>query len=118
MTLNREFVRYVLDQLSGLGAVSSRTMFGGAGIYLNGTMFGLIAYDTLYLKVDDANRGDYEDAGMEPFRPFEETGTVMSYYEVPVDILEDRDDLTAWARKALAAAHKAAAKKKTPRKKS
>ncbi len=117
MSLNREFVRYVLDQLSPLGPVTSRAMFGGAGVYLNGTIFGLIAYDTLYLKVDESNRGDYEDAGMEPFRPFEDKASQMSYYEVPVDVLEDRDDLSDWARKALAAAKKGASRKKPGKKK-
>jgi len=117
MSLNKEFVRFVLDQLSPLGPVSSRAMFGGAGVYLNGTIFGLIAYDTLYLKVDDSNRGDYEDAGMEPFRPYEDKVSQMSYYEVPVDVLEDRDDLSDWARKALAVAKKGAARKNPGKKK-
>lgn len=117
MSLNREFVRYVLDQLSPLGPVSFRAMFGGAGVYLNGTIFGLIAYDTLYLKTDESNRSDYEDAGMEPFRPFEDKVSQMSYYEVPVDVLEDRDELADWARKALAAAKKGNPRKKTGKKK-
>lgn len=117
MSVNNEFLRYVLDQLRGLGVVTSRKMFGGAGLYLDGTMFALIAYDTLYFKVDDTNRPDFEAAGMEPFRPFEETSYVMSYYEVPIDVLEDSDELVVWARKALAAARRAPAKKKKALKK-
>ena len=117
MSVNNEFVRYVLDQLRGLGAVVSRKMFGGAGLYLDGTMFALIAYDTLYFKVDESTRPDYEEAGMEPFRPFDETSYVMSYYEVPVDVLEESDELVEWARKALAAARRAPSKKKKPTRK-
>ena len=117
MSMNNEFLRYVLDQLRGLGVVTSRKMFGGAGLYLDGTIFALIAYDTLYFKVDDSNRSDFEAAGMEPFRPFEDTSYVMSYYEVPIDVLEDNDELVSWARNALAAARRAPAKKKKARKK-
>jgi DNA transformation protein len=117
MSMNNEFLRYVLDQLSGLGAVTSRKMFGGAGLYLDGTIFALIAYDTLYFKADDTNRPDFEAAGMEPFRPFEDTSYVMSYYEVPIDVLEDSDELVPWARKALAAARRSPSKKKKANKK-
>ena len=117
MSMNNEFLRYVLDQLRGLGVVTSRKMFGGAGLYLDGTMFALIAYDTLYFKVDDTNRSDFEAAGMEPFRPFDETSYVMSYYEVPIDVLEDSDELVVWARNALAAARRAPSKKKKAGKK-
>src|ERR687898_1887503 len=62
-----EFLSYVVESLQPLGPVSARRMFGGFGIYLHGTMFALIAYDTLYLKVDDGNRSAYEAAGLEPF---------------------------------------------------
>ena len=112
MSVNNEFLRYVIDQLRGLGVVISRKMFGGAGLYLDGAIFALIAYDTLYFKVDETNRSDFEEAGMEPFRPFDETSYVMSYYEVPIDVLEEGDELVEWARKALAAARRAPAKKK------
>jgi DNA transformation protein and related proteins len=112
MSVNNEFVRYVLDQLRGLGVVISRKMFGGAGLYLDCTIFALISYATLYFKVDETNRSDFEEAGMEPFQPFDETSYVMSYYEVPIDILEESDELVAWAKKALVAARRAPSKKK------
>jgi DNA transformation protein and related proteins len=112
MSVNNEFVRYAIDQLRGLGVVTSRKMFGGAGLYLDGTIFALIAYDTLYFKVDELNRSDFEEAGMEPFQPFDETSYVMSYYEVPIDVLEEAEELVEWARNALAAARRAPSKKK------
>ena len=117
MSVNNEFVRYVLDQLRGLGVVTSRKMFGGAGLYLDGTIFALIAYDTLYFKVDETNRSDFEKAGMEPFQPFDDTSYAMSYYEVPIDVLEESDELVAWARDALAAARRGPSKKKKTAKK-
>jgi DNA transformation protein len=66
-------------------------MFGGVGLYGKGVFFALIAKDTLYFKVDDSNRPDYEAKGIGPFKPFGERSYVMQYYEVPVDILEDKE---------------------------
>ena len=102
--VSNEYLDFVLEQLEPAGAVSARKMFGGVGLYLQGHFFALIAEDVLYFKVDDANRGDFEAAGMEPFKPFTDKPTVMSYYEVPVEVLEDRRQLKEWADKALSAA--------------
>lgn len=102
------FREYVLDQLAGLGPVVPRSMFGGVGLYSEGLFFGLIARDVLYLKVDAVNRGDYERAGMKPFKPYAHRPATMQYYEVPVSVLEHAPDLARWAKKSIAAAGRAA----------
>ena len=102
MPVSQEYLDYVLDQLTAFGTVTSRRMFGGAGLYHQGKFFGLIADDVLYFKVDDGNRKDYVDAGMGPFKPF--GSYAMGYYEVPADVLEDRDELARWTEKACNAA--------------
>ena len=81
-------------------------MFGGVGIYSRGLFFALIAEDRLYFKVDDATRPDFEQRGMEPFRPFGEK-SAMGYYEVPADVVEDVNHLETWMQKALDVAAKA-----------
>ncbi len=101
MALSHDYLEYIKDQLTDLGTITIRKMFGGAGVYCNGVIFGLIAEDTLYLKVDDTNRPDFETLGMGPFVPFEDKPFAMQYYEVPADILEDRDELALWAGKAV-----------------
>lgn len=103
MAVNEGFKDYVVDQLEQLGWVTIKKMFGGAGIYYDGIIFGLLADDVLYFKVDDSNRSDYEQTGMEPFQPFADKPMVMPYYEVPVEILENKELLSDWARKALLA---------------
>jgi DNA transformation protein and related proteins len=103
MAVSEEFLQFVLDQLAGLKGASARRMFGGAGLYLRGIMFGLVADDKAYLRVDDSNRASFEDAGSEPFHPYGKSVT-MPYYEVPIEVLEDAADFCAWAEKALAAA--------------
>jgi DNA transformation protein len=108
MAVSDEFVDYVIDQLAGWGEVSARRMFGGAGLYCDGVMFGLIADDVAYLKVDDSNREDFVKAGSSAFKPYPEKvkSAVMSYYEIPADVLEDSELLGKWAERALAVARK------------
>lgn len=108
MTVSADYLAYVLDQLSELGGVSSRRMFGGAGLYCDEFFFGLISDDTLYLRVDDSNRGDYTARGMQPFRPYADRPQLsMSYYEVPAEVLEDARELGLWASRSVAAARRA-----------
>ena len=88
MVVSDEYLTYVLERLEGVGPVKAKRMFGGVGIYCQRAMFALVADDVLYLKVDNSNRADFEDAGAEPFQPFPDKSSVMSYYEVPADVLE------------------------------
>lgn len=94
------FENWVLEQLESVGQITSRRMFGGLGIYADGMFFAFIANDLLHFKVDDSNRSDFESAGTGPFRPYDDERT-MQYYEVPVDVLEDQDQLAQWANRAL-----------------
>lgn len=110
MSVSDEYLTYVVEQLECLGPVQSRRMFGGAGLYCDGLFFALVADDVLYFKVDDSNRADYEAAGMKPFQPFPDKRAVMQYYEVPIDVLENRETLREWADKALDVARRKADK--------
>ena len=115
LVVSNDYLEFVLEQLEPAGEVAARKMFGGVGLYLEGMFFALIADDVLYLKVDDTNRCDYETEGMGPFQPYKDKPTTMSYYEVPVEVLEDREQLKEWADKALWAA-KAKARSKGSKK--
>ena len=61
------FLELLKDMLNGFGPVSVRRMFSGAGLYAGGIMFGLVADDTLYLKVDETTQGAFEAEGLGPF---------------------------------------------------
>ncbi len=108
--MDSEFVEYALRQLQVLGPVVARKMFGGYGVYRDEQIFAVIDNDALYLKVDALSRLDYLAAGMGPFAPL--PGKQMDgYYELPLDVLESREKLAHWGKKALAAAAGAAAEK-------
>jgi DNA transformation protein and related proteins len=98
------FKTFVIEQLSDLDDLVARAMFGGVGLYERGVFFGIMAHDRLYLKVDELTRPDYARVGARPFKPYPDRSGTMQYYEVPVNVLESAQDLTDWARKAVAAA--------------
>jgi len=102
MPVSDKFIEYVLGQLSAWGDVSARRMFGGAGLYRGDKMFGLVADDVAYLKVDDSNRDDFVQTGSSPFKPYPDKSTVMSYYEIPAEVLELSEELVKWAERSLA----------------
>jgi DNA transformation protein len=103
--ISEEYLGYVLEQLADIGRLTSRRMFGGAGIYCGELFFALLFRDQLYFKVDDSNRAEYEQRRMEQFRPYADRPELsMTYYAVPVEVLEDSEQLTEWGRRAVAAA--------------
>jgi DNA transformation protein len=93
------FKDFVLDQLSGLGELTCRSMFGGYGLYAGATFFGIVYRGRLYFKTDERTRGEYERRGMKPFQP--NARQTMKYHEVPADVAEDRNQLLAWAQDAI-----------------
>jgi DNA transformation protein len=109
------YVEFVLEQLSPIGEITARRMFGGHCLYCDGIVFALIGSNVLYLKADDVNRPDFEKLGLKPFQPFEDRSGVMSYYTAPPEIFEDSDSMKRWIGSAVDAGRRAQAKKK-PRK--
>ena len=93
------FKDFILDQLSGLRGVTARAMFGGYGLYRNGTFFGIIHKGRLYFKVSPKTITFYKQHGMKPFRPNVKQ-TLKTYYEVPVEVMEDAARLTVWGQQA------------------
>lgn len=101
MAINNDFLQFVLDQLSPWGGVTSKRMFGGAAIYKDELAFGMIAHDTLYLKVNETNQEAYIKAGAHQLKPFKNNATVLSFYSVSIDLLEDSEALMAHAKQSL-----------------
>ncbi|MGX8884197.1 TfoX/Sxy family protein [Methylovorus sp. SPW-M1] len=100
-----EFTDYLPDIFALLGPISIRRMFGGHALYHQGLTFGLVFDETLYLKADAENAGDFQALALPRFG-YEKQGRWIDlpYYQAPDFILEDRDMAASWARKAYAAA--------------
>jgi len=110
-------VAHILDMLRDWGGVSARRMFSGHGLFRQGAMFGLIARDTFYLRVDERTRADFAAAGSRVFTYRREGREVelRGYMECPPDLLEDAEEMIRWAEAAASAAL-AALSEKPPRK--
>ena len=105
MAVQPQFLAYILEQLESLGALRSRRMFGGVGLYSGELFFGLIDDDTVFFKSDASNSADYTARNMPRFMPFpDRPEAVMAYYQVPADIIADAESLVMWARKSVAVA--------------
>jgi DNA transformation protein and related proteins len=108
------FHAFVEELFAGLGPVRIRRMFGGAGVYAGEVMFALIDDETIYLKTDEALKAKLAVEGSVAWvysrapGKWEET----SYWRLPEAALDDPDEASAWARKALAVAAAKAAQKK------
>jgi DNA transformation protein len=98
----------IRELFSVFGLVAVRRMFGGAGIYADGTMFGLVAGGVIYLKADELNAPAFERENLPPFTYETRDGKrgVMSYRRMPERLYDDPDELATWARDALAAAQR------------
>ena len=97
---DESFKDFIVDQLSEMDSVEARRMFGGHGLYQDETFFGIVHKGKLFFKIDDTTVGEYRKRKMKPFRPSAKQ-TLKSYYQVPVEIIEDADALRQWAEQAV-----------------
>ncbi|MEO1068774.1 MAG: TfoX/Sxy family protein [Cyanobacteria bacterium J06638_6] len=104
----KAFKEEVVRHLNQVAPVTARGMFGGYGLYCEGLMFALIAYETLYFKVDTINQERFSAAGMGPF-VYDRNGKTMtmSYYQLPAAVYDDLGELHDWVEASVAAARRA-----------
>ena len=101
MAKESEFVPQLLRIVAPLGDVRVKSMFGGYGVFLDGSMFALVTRDDeLFLKADDANRSGFEERGLKPYGK-------MPYFAAPPECLTGWAGMEQWARGAVAAARRA-----------
>ena len=114
MVASAGFAEFLREQLAPLGRLTMRRMFGKTGVFCNGVMFGVVSDDTLYFRVDDGNRTIFAEAASTPPLNYEKGGATidLAFWRAPDRLLDEPDELIAWARAALAAAHRVAAKRR------
>jgi DNA transformation protein len=85
-------------------------MFSGFGISADGTNFALALRGGLYFRADGETIPRFEAEGSQPFQyqTRTKTVTVASYWQLPERLYDDPEELTGWAKAALAAAERAA----------
>jgi DNA transformation protein len=110
--MSAELAQLGAELLEPLGAVRTRRMFGGHGLYVDDLFVAIVAFDKLFLKADDETRPAFEAAGCEPF-VYDGAGkqVTVSYWTVPADAMESPAQMQPWARLAITAALRARAAK-------
>lgn len=107
------FVADLVERFGVFAPVTPRRMFGGHGLFVEGAMFALVYDGAVYLKTDEVNRPDYVALGLQPWVLESAPRTSpTSYYAPPDEAMDDMDALRPWFEAALAAARRAAAKRK------
>jgi DNA transformation protein and related proteins len=110
---------FIVELFAPFGQVTVRRLFGGAGLFAEGLMFGLVFDGAIFLKVDDASIPDFEREGSVPFvytrakSPGRVSRHSLSYWRLPERLYDDPDELVSWAQRALAIAER---RKTAPRK--
>ena len=114
MVASDSFAEFLREQLAPLGRISMRRMFGKTGVFCDGLMFAMVAGDTLYLRVDDRNRAAFAEAqSFPPLSYAKQGGTIdLSFWRAPERLFDEPDELVSWARAALSAARRVAARNK------
>lgn len=115
MVASDSFAEFLREQLAAIGRVSMRRMFGKTGVFCDGVMFGMVTEDTLYLRVDEQNRATFKEAEAFPPLNYKKQGSTidLAFWRVPERLIDEPDELVAWARAALAAARRVAVKRST-----
>jgi DNA transformation protein len=113
MVASTEFASFLRDQLAPLGYVTMRRMFGKTGVFCEGLMFGMVTENVLYFRVDSQNRATFKEAESFPSLNYVKNGSTidLSFWRAPDRLFDEHDELIAWARAALAAAHRVAGKR-------
>jgi len=113
MVASDSFAEFLREQLAPLGHISFRRMFGKTGVFCDHLMFAMVTENTLYFRVDDDNRALFKEAKTHPPLNYSKQGVSidLSFWRAPERLFDEPDELIAWARAALAAAGRIAAKR-------
>ena len=113
MVASDSFAEFLREQLAPLGRLSLRRMFGKTGVFCDGLMLAMVRDNTLYFRVDDENKSFFREAEAFPPLNYEKKGGSidLAFWRAPERLFDEPDELVAWARAALAAAHRVAAKR-------
>jgi DNA transformation protein and related proteins len=113
MVASDSFAEFLREQLAPLGRITMRRMFGKTGVFCDGFMLGMVRDNTLYFRVDDDDRAAFKEAESFPPLNYEKKGGTidLAFWRAPERLFDEPDELVTWARLALAAARRVAAKR-------
>ncbi len=113
MVASNSFAEFLNEQLAPLGRITLRRMFGKTGVFCEKVMFAMVTENTLYLRVDEHNQAVFKEAKAHEPLNYEKQGRTieLAFWRAPERLMDEPDEPVIWARSALAAAHRVAAKR-------
>jgi len=113
MVASETFAEFLREHLAPLGRITMRRMFGKTGVFCDGVMLAMVTENTLYFRVDAQNQVAFAEAASFPPLNYAKKGSTidLSFWRAPERLFDEPDELVTWARAALAAAHRVAAKR-------
>ena len=108
---------HIVEMFAAFGPVVVRRMFGGAGIFADGVMIGILHSGAVYLKADEAAKAAFEQEGLPPFTYAGKDGerSLRSFWRMPERLYDEPDELARWASRALECARRGAMKRQRSR---
>src|ERR1700686_1947033 len=119
MVASDGFADFLREQLASVGHVTLRRMFAKTGVFCDGLMLAMVRDDALYFRVDDDNREIFKEAEALPLLNYEKGGDSidLAFWRAPERLYDEPDEFLIWARAALGAARRVAAKRTAPKRK-
>lgn len=92
--VGQQVTEALVQDLTELGDVTTRKMFGGHGVFRDGVMFAIVdPQGSIYLRADETTEQAFVDAGSEKHGR-------MPYWGLPNTVAGDASGLVEWARTA------------------
>jgi DNA transformation protein len=117
MSVDEGLYAWVQEALEPMGSVSMRKMMGGATLYLDGTIFGIMVDGELWLKSDAEADPVWDAESRERFTVTFKDGTVdsMNYRRAPSDVYDDAEAMQRWVSVSVEAGRRRVVKKRPSR---
>jgi len=100
MAYSESIATFVEDQLSGIGYLRTKKMFGALAFYCDDFLFGAVMNENFTLKAQASIQGEFEAVGMTRHQ-IKGRDIKMPYFDVTSEILENRDQLLKWTSLSL-----------------
>ena len=103
--MDKPVLKNSLELFATFGEVKSRSMFGGVGVFVNGTMFALVVKNALHIRCCEALNLRFTEEGYQPY-VYRKRGfpVVTKYFKLPENIWDNTDEILDIANIAIDAA--------------
>ena len=115
MAFDKTLSERILTVLNAVKGITGKPLFGGYGVFKDGTMFAGVYRTSLIVKLHEGASDALLEPNTEPFNPMGEGKAMTGWITVAVEGVDTDERLRAWLDRALAVVQ--AKKPKKPKRK-